>query len=540
MKEKNNFLMFLLFSYELNTIFSLNGEHYNHKRYDNLPTRVPTEVDGRIYDELIEVVNNSKSGKDTIIDQMKSIVNKYKQFVKSNKFLEDTNYLMILRDSIIMYESKKTKITCFFDMYSKINLAGGDKKNHFILWFTRFVYLYLQVDYETRTLFCMYAIIKILTTTNFTEKYLFSYCHFYNSISEAPVILNGGTYQGTYQGSDQGTDQDIVLQMLQRQQTNKEFSIITSSKRINNVPICGEITLLNILNHYFLKTKTAYNEPIKVFYTKYPSIEAQKVNSDETMKDWLLLFDYHKKSIPENERFRYYSHEHDIIPTPANCLSFINFILNTTCTSLEEFGLIPKREYFILDNTYKVILRDSHAQFTIINKNTTYRPMNNETDISIVYKILDGNHFMHNNIDLFVKAIKYYNHNERFKELYISRCELNLMKTHPEITNVLKTDIYTCKIFLTSKSYNYIDKLISEETLTKTINFYNDIITFEHAIVLYKIVSPDKKKRFTALIRENLNTMPEDLFLDFVLNRYGNISLEDSILKIFLSLFHLT
>jgi len=137
---------------------------------------------------------------------------------------------------------------------------------------------------------------------------------------------------------------------------------------------CGETTILNLLNYYFIDEKgdfiikDTYSEKLKTFYKKYSNMKKQLENKDQTIIDWLeIVSNLEKKDI--------YNKEGDIHNNIKNIEYVLQTMLsndnNTSITNMLEtinpkykFDIILSNEESIellLNNTIRVYFYPGHG-----------------------------------------------------------------------------------------------------------------------------------------------------------------------------------
>ena len=113
-------------------------------------------------------------------------------------------------------------------------------------------------------------------------------------------------------------------------------NITKNDKKKYSFSSCGETTLLNLLNYYFINYEGKFNIPgdvsdeLKNFYVLYNTMENQLKNIDDTIKDWCeMVVSNLKKSHIEETEVNLYNYEGDI----HNNIKNIIFVLKTILKS---------------------------------------------------------------------------------------------------------------------------------------------------------------------------------------------------------------
>jgi Leucine-rich repeat (LRR) protein len=192
---------------------------------------------------------------------------------------------------------------------------------------------------------------------------------------------------------------------------------------------CGETTLLNLLNYYFINDEGDFNIPdnlsggIKKFYTIYHTMEKQLKDIEQTTKDWCeMVVSNLKKSDTEELEVRLYNYDGDIHNNIKNIIFVLKTILNSTKNDIKEILIELKKitgeedeedeedeeEYdekdndkikiigiddneieFVLDERYIVNFRPGHGEIHIKNDEEDERTflygMNINEDFCIIY-----------------------------------------------------------------------------------------------------------------------------------------------------------
>jgi hypothetical protein len=147
--------------------------------------------------------------------------------------------------------------------------------------------------------------------------------------------------------------------------------IINIEYKSKKFSTCGETTLLNILNYYFIDEygnftiKDKYSDNLKLFYTNYNTMKKQLNDINKTTIEWL--------DVVSNLTTDIYDKEGDIIPNKKNIEYVLKTILNSSKDDIKEIldEIIEKKIYilndnefgfeFLLDDKIKVSLTPGHA-----------------------------------------------------------------------------------------------------------------------------------------------------------------------------------
>ena len=165
---------------------------------------------------------------------------------------------------------------------------------------------------------------------------------------------------------------------------------------------CGETTLLNLLNYYFINEDGTFtidkkfSENLQNFYKNYNTMETQLKDIKSTTEAWLEVVSNLKKSDKEEESVRLYNYNGDI----HNNIQNIIFVLKTILSSEEseipkilekiskkEISIIRKDEkeiQFLLDCKYKVFFKPGHGEI-IFYTNIEKKDIEIKDDFGILY-----------------------------------------------------------------------------------------------------------------------------------------------------------
>jgi len=256
---------------------------------------------------------------------------------------------------------------------------------------------------------------------------------------------------------------------------------------------CGETTLLNLLNYYFINDEGDFNIPdnlsggIKKFYTIYHTMEKQLKDIEQTTKDWCeMVVSNLKKSYTEEMEVRLYNYDGDIHNNIKNIIFVLKTILNSTKNDIKEILIELKKitgeedeedeedeeEYdekdndkikiigiddneieFVLDERYIVNFRPGHGEIHIKNdeEDTFLYGMNINEDFCIIY-------------DNVFKIDEWYEP-EYYREM-ISRNVFEILN------NIVTIDNPIINIYLSNMKYLYLsghDASTLPETMFKLI-----------------------------------------------------------------------
>ena len=166
---------------------------------------------------------------------------------------------------------------------------------------------------------------------------------------------------------------------------------------------CGEITILNLLNYFFIKDNgsfyinNSYSKPLKNFYTKYNIMSKQTENIKKTSRDWFKVVSNLKKD--NDDGIELYNTTGDI----NNNIKNINYVLKTILKSNEDDIInilkdissdheIEKRNTFngvelLLDKKIDVFFRPGHGEmiFHDYNKQQINNIDFDDNDCKILY-----------------------------------------------------------------------------------------------------------------------------------------------------------
>jgi len=173
---------------------------------------------------------------------------------------------------------------------------------------------------------------------------------------------------------------------------------------------CGETTLLNLLNFYFINNtgifkvkKGKFSEALEKFYSIYPSMEAQLKNIENTTKAWLEVVSNLKKNDKEEKEVILYNRDGDLHNNIKNIIFIFKEILNVEEEDIEEIlgkisskniqivNINTKEIEFLLDDRFQVFFRPGHGEIIPINSNSRspLRLKRSEDFSTLYYNIFD-------------------------------------------------------------------------------------------------------------------------------------------------------
>jgi Leucine-rich repeat (LRR) protein len=169
-----------------------------------------------------------------------------------------------------------------------------------------------------------------------------------------------------------------------------------------NFTTCGETTLLNLLNYYFINekgefmVKEKFSENLQNFYKNYNTMETQLKDIKLTTKAWLDVVSNFKKSDEEEKKVKLYNDSGDIHNNIQNIIFVLKIILSSEESEIPKIlGKISKKEIsiisenekaieFLLDGKYKVFFKPGHGEiifYTDIEK----KDIDIKDDFGILY-----------------------------------------------------------------------------------------------------------------------------------------------------------
>ena len=221
--------------------------------------------------------------------------------------------------------------------------------------------------------------------------------------------------------SSDATNQKIINNFLMKIGQYKLIpymfvKVTKNDKKVYTFSSCGEATLLNLLNYYFINEKgefiippTIGSKELKNFYFSYDTMNEQLVNAEKTITDWCEMV---VSNLDDKDGNLYNTIDGDI----HNNIKNINFVLKTILNSNEngiydilngiseehKIEIIKKNDNeieFELDEKYLVFFRPGHGDIRFKNEEESVKiflnVMNEEEDFSILY----NNIFMKINYD---------------------------------------------------------------------------------------------------------------------------------------------
>lgn len=358
-----------------------------------------------------------------------------------------------------------------------LDKSRAAKKNTFEKDMSIFLYNSIcQIDPETRRYILRHYLLSILLT----------------DLRQYIVIENRITDK---------TNRKIIDKFLGIKSRYKILNNIQSIKYRDKVfTTCGETTILNLLNYYFMskdgtiKIDESYSPSINNFYKKYPSIEAQFENIEKTTLDWLDV-------VSELPNTSIYSVNGDILPNYTNVSYVVKTILNSSKNKLEDIltkiTIKEKDGMYVIDNNLSLQLRNEHAEIRLLDKDYSddYEDRK-QTDYFI---------YMYNNI--YKKKFYYDFTYDNYKNYYVDLDFFNLIGNEEEDNDDL----------------NEIDKekfggfKITEEIIKKEQN--NEYFKYMDSLVLFgtDYTNIDFLNKFHSLklLSLEFNAKLESLEIDF-------------------------
>ena len=177
---------------------------------------------------------------------------------------------------------------------------------------------------------------------------------------------------------------------------NKEYSFHT----------CGETTLLNLLNYYFINDSGDFNpirgsDELLEFYSEYNTMKKQLYDIRKTTNAWLKVVSNLKKSEEEKE-VKLYNDNGDIHNNLKNIIFVLKTILGSEKDEITEIlkSISPKHNIeiingdenkieFLLDGKFTIFFEPGHGDFIygdLYNNNYKIEKIkDNSDDFSIMY-----------------------------------------------------------------------------------------------------------------------------------------------------------
>jgi len=163
---------------------------------------------------------------------------------------------------------------------------------------------------------------------------------------------------------------------------NTDFTKDDDKKYIFNT--CGETTLLNLLNYYFIEDSGVFNaigsDELKNFYLKFNTMDEQIKDIEATTHAWLEVVSNLKKSEEEEKEVRLYNDSGDIHNNVKNIIFVLKTILGSEEDEITEIlksisiSISHKHNIetiseeadiieFSLDDNYRIFFKPGHGDF---------------------------------------------------------------------------------------------------------------------------------------------------------------------------------
>lgn len=290
-----------------------------------------------------------------------------------------------------------------------------------------------------------------------------------------------------------------------RQIRYMEIEYVKKDGQTYSFNTCGETTILNLLNYYFIKEngtfniKDTYSTELKDFYKKYDTMTKQLENQEATNKDWLNVVSNLRK---KDEDVRLYNERGDI----HNNISNINFVLKTILNSEkshiinildsvnEEYTIYILEENensikFILNDTLLIFFKPGHGEM-IYQTDENYTIEDEIEDESSDFYILYESIFIH--ID------------EEDRETFIREKFEELSEQWEDTPDILKE-------FLNFNIISYqVYSPVKFKHLNKLENLQRLSIEYVRSDIPISIYELTKLKNLT-ILRCGMTTLPEDI-----------------------------
>jgi Leucine-rich repeat (LRR) protein len=235
--------------------------------------------------------------------------------------------------------------------------------------------------------------------------------------------------------------------------------------KIYTFSTCGETTLLNLLNFYFIgdygtfNIKDTYSSPLISFYRKYTNMMEQLENEIQTTNDWL--------NVVSNLDLNVYDKEGDIIPNKENIEKILKIILNSDeqdlsdiLTNIKNFKTEIRKntvdEFEILVENIILNLRKEHAYIKYINSSSNKKISWDDSDCNSLYERIFHN-FDYNSdyiSELSHKLLSLKSDNKIIKRFFLTITKINLQNNNltelpesfGELTNLTTLNLQSCKL----------------------------------------------------------------------------------------------
>ena len=296
--------------------------------------------------------------------------------------------------SSVKNEIKRNIIGFIGDLDVTQFLLPEDKKDEDkIFEIKKFIYYSVCVDTNIRRYLMRYYLLNFIKSSQFQEyKDVISLNTYSSDIKTQKIINKFLMYIGEYR----------IIPYIPVKFTKKDGKQYTFTS-------CGESTLLNLLNYYFIDdsgmfdvNKGEFSSELEGFYSTYSSIKEQLKDIKNTTKDWLEVVSNLKKSDEEEKEVPLYNEDGDIHNNIKNIIFILKKILNIKekdidiekilgKISLNDIKIVDENENqikFFLDEKFEVFFRPGHGEIIPINSgkiSSSTLTLNKNTDFSVLY-----------------------------------------------------------------------------------------------------------------------------------------------------------
>ena len=263
---------------------------------------------------------------------------------------------------------------------------------------------------------------------------------------------------------------------------------------------CGETTLLNLLNYYFINNSGVFNaigsvELLK-FYSEYNTMKKQLDDIRKTTKAWLKVVSNLKKSEEKEKEVRLYNNSGDIHNNVKNIIFVLKTILGskeneinkilTSISTKHNIEIISEkadRIEFSLDN-YRIFFKPGHGDFIYKQKQKEKVLRFKTDDFSILYnnifKLIDWSLNYHNELGKIILEILETNPTglEPILKLFLTNLKIlrlnhsDITELSPEIKNLLSLKM----LFLNSNLLSELPESIGNLTNLETLNLNDNAL----------------------------------------------------------------
>jgi len=349
--------------------------------------------------------NTYEKKKENILKKNKTdeskILNKLKILDDPEKIIGDLNINIEYFSKIITSESKYKKNLINYISVPSLSKIEIDKEieKEIEKEIKKFIYYSVCIDSDIRKYIMRHYLLYFIKSEEFNEykdRILYICCKERNNkLIINKFLTNIGNYRKL----------PYIMNYTFTKKNGKKYTFST----------CGETTLLNLLNFYFINErgefsveKGKFHENLETFYHKYGTMKKQLEDIKSTTQEWLEVVSNLEKSKEEQEEVRLYNQSGDIHNNLKNIIFILKKILKYNddeyyhgdgtlgkilgkISSEINIEIISEDENnieFLLDGELRVFFHPGHGDldFKDYNYNYKIKKIKKKTDdFSIVY-----------------------------------------------------------------------------------------------------------------------------------------------------------